>query len=205
MWTTVVAFQEPWEAHMLRGRLAAEGIPAIVALEHHVWTAWHFSTALGGVRVQVPDDRREEAKSVAAACRNGEFAALLEHDFGPFERIHCPHCGSEEYWKRRPLFYAAFAIAVSFMIGPLFPPQGWVYFCEKCQTKYRQPLCPTPPGKWALIAAVSVCIVLALMAPFLIAWLFPPYDYGYLAAVIVILIAARWASRRLSAPEEAEE
>ncbi len=57
MLTTVAAFREPWEAHMFCGRLMAEGIAAFVAHECHIGNAWHYSVALGGVKVQVSRKR----------------------------------------------------------------------------------------------------------------------------------------------------
>ena len=99
---------------MFCSRLEAEGIPAVIAHEYHIGNAWHFSTALGGVKVQVQDERQEEAKSIENSCRDGEFRSLLELDFGGLDDVRCPNCGSSEYWKRRPLLRAVIAIMVSF-------------------------------------------------------------------------------------------
>ncbi len=52
---TVETFRDPRDAHLLRMRLDVDGIPAVIANDLHVWNAWHMSTALGGVRVQVPN------------------------------------------------------------------------------------------------------------------------------------------------------
>ena len=50
---TIASFTSPLEAHMARGRLEAEGIPAFIAHENHIWAEWFLSNALGGVKVQV--------------------------------------------------------------------------------------------------------------------------------------------------------
>jgi hypothetical protein len=34
---TVTVATSPWEAHVLRGLLESEGIPAVLFNEHHVW------------------------------------------------------------------------------------------------------------------------------------------------------------------------
>jgi hypothetical protein len=39
------------EAYIVRGRLLAEGIPALVAFDQHVWANWSIPVALRGVRV----------------------------------------------------------------------------------------------------------------------------------------------------------
>ena len=61
---------------MFRARLCAEGVPAFIAHEYHIGNAWHYSVCLGGVKVQVPDDRKDEALSVEKLCRDGEFKSL---------------------------------------------------------------------------------------------------------------------------------
>lgn len=54
----------PIEAHILAGRLEAEGISAFVAHEHHVWANWFMSNALHRVKVQVVVEQAEEAFGV---------------------------------------------------------------------------------------------------------------------------------------------
>ena len=70
MLTTVASFREPWEAHMFRSRLAAEGVPAVLIHEYHIGNAWHYSTALGSVRVQVPAERKEDAELCGLALQS---------------------------------------------------------------------------------------------------------------------------------------
>ena len=83
MLTTVAAFREPWEAQLFCGRLEAEGIPAFVAFDCHIGIAWHYSVALGGVRVQVPADHWEDARAIESLCRAGTFKALLAANPAP--------------------------------------------------------------------------------------------------------------------------
>ena len=56
----VASFATPTEAHILRTRLEAEGIPCLIANEHIVNANPLWSNALGGVQVQVrqPDAAR---------------------------------------------------------------------------------------------------------------------------------------------------
>jgi len=65
---TVKTFRDPWDAHLFRMRLEADGIPAFVANDQHVWMKWPISTALGGVRVQVPNGCGEDAEDTLARC-----------------------------------------------------------------------------------------------------------------------------------------
>ena len=51
MLTTVAAFREPWEAHMFCSRLEAEGVPAFIAHEYHIWNAWRKTIPSRNLRV----------------------------------------------------------------------------------------------------------------------------------------------------------
>lgn len=53
---TVATFSKPEEAHMLRLRLEAGGVPAYIQDENMVQTDWLYSNAIGGVRVQIDED-----------------------------------------------------------------------------------------------------------------------------------------------------
>ncbi|HUE71918.1 MAG TPA: hypothetical protein VMP01_13615 [Pirellulaceae bacterium] len=64
---TVATYWDPMQAQIARLRLAHEGIPAFLEKEFTVLTAWHFTNAIGGIRLNVPVPRHEEARSVLAA------------------------------------------------------------------------------------------------------------------------------------------
>ena len=122
---------------MLRMRLEAEGMPAFVAYEFHIGNNWLWSTALGGVEVQVWHRLAKEARDVWQRCRDGEFRNDLVAEFGDIDDPLCPHCGSRNYWKRRPVSVMIF-FAILLPLGG-FPAWGWVYFCRKCGTKFELP------------------------------------------------------------------
>lgn len=86
---TVGSYSFPYEAHLARAKLESEGIPAFVADEHTINMQWLYSQALGGVKVQVPEDFAEQARE------------LLEEDLAqrPIEQelINCPQCGACEF------------------------------------------------------------------------------------------------------------
>jgi hypothetical protein len=101
MLTTIKTFRDPWEAHMFRGRLEAERIPAFLASDQHIWMQWQLSVALGGVRVQVPEFFADPAGEVLARCASGACQAELAEMFGDIEERRCPVCGARDI-KRRP-------------------------------------------------------------------------------------------------------
>ena len=73
MLVTVATYLEPAEAHVVRGRLEADGIPAHLANDGLVTLNWPWATALGGVHVQVSGDDVEAARAVVSAYQRGEL------------------------------------------------------------------------------------------------------------------------------------
>lgn len=72
---------EPVQAHILQGRLQAEGIPVFVADGGLVQTNPLWTMALGGVRVLVPEHLLGRAQAVMTALAEGRYA--LDEDAAP--------------------------------------------------------------------------------------------------------------------------
>jgi hypothetical protein len=54
MYTLASRHMTPVEDYIIKGRLEAEGLFAVVLFEHHIWAQWPISHALGGIRHHVP-------------------------------------------------------------------------------------------------------------------------------------------------------
>ena len=65
--TTIATFNKPEDAHLLRMRLEAGGIPAFIQDENLVQIGWLLANAIGGVRVQVADEDVASARELLAA------------------------------------------------------------------------------------------------------------------------------------------
>jgi hypothetical protein len=76
---------DPTEAHLLRGLLESEGIPAFVADGNIVQNNQFLTIAVGFVRVLVPESRFEEALALLKRFRAGEFALSEDVDVGEAE------------------------------------------------------------------------------------------------------------------------
>jgi len=63
---TVISFRDPFEANIVRAKLIAAGIDAIVTDELTVQANWFYSLAIGGVKVQVPDGDIALARNILA-------------------------------------------------------------------------------------------------------------------------------------------
>ena len=89
---TVATFSFPHEAHIAKLKLDAKGIPAFVADEHTINMQWLYSSAIGGVKLQVPAPFAEQATQALAE----DFSDLFESDDADDrEAPRCPTCGSQ--------------------------------------------------------------------------------------------------------------
>jgi hypothetical protein len=80
---TIAKFLDLIEARIVAGRLDAAGIPTHLPDVHHASANALVTVALGGVRLQVPADRVEEAKRI------------LSEDVALDDDV-CPTCGSAD-------------------------------------------------------------------------------------------------------------
>ena len=79
---TVASSLNSMTMHILRARLEAEGIPAILADANMAQSYSLVSVAVGGVRLQVPDKFVDEARQIIADVNLGALAMTDEDDVG---------------------------------------------------------------------------------------------------------------------------
>jgi len=60
----VASFSKLEEAHLLRLRLEAGGVPSFAQDENMVQMDWMYSNAFGGVRVQIAEEDADRAKEI---------------------------------------------------------------------------------------------------------------------------------------------
>lgn len=130
---TVTTTTNPIEAHIIRGRLEAEGIPAFVLFEHHVWANWWMSQALGGVRVQVPESYVEQAKAVLADIEQDTFQTELDQQQNQ-DVLTCPNCGSQD---THPVKWPAKLALTAFAVDFLLPYTRHRFKCDNCQHQWQ--------------------------------------------------------------------
>jgi hypothetical protein len=63
---TVATLGSLSEAYLLKSMLESSEIPSFIPDENTAQADWTLINAMGGIRVQVPDDFQEEAKRVLA-------------------------------------------------------------------------------------------------------------------------------------------
>ena len=126
------AFTSVHEAHLAKSVLDAAGIEATIADEHLMSMTWLDSNAVGGVKVVVPEDRLEEARSVLGS---GAIVAVpppndADHESDNGGSDTCVRCGSREFESRLP--GKRLAIISWLLIGfPLASPFRRRY-CRRC-------------------------------------------------------------------------
>ncbi len=131
MLITIARYFDPWEAHILRARLVAEGIPASVAGEQHMMADWPLSVALGGAALQVPSAHLDQAREVVALYHSGALMAELiaEH---PECEDRCPVCGRTDLKATVPHGQRAALIASFLLASAPFPTCASRMQCNSC-------------------------------------------------------------------------
>jgi len=130
---TVRAFSMPWQADVARATLETRGIPVSVADANTVSVNWLYSNAIGGVRVQVPEEFTEQANEILSSQVESIDGSTEEED-----DTVCPRCGKHKTTIVRKGKRWAF---LSWLLAgfPLFYPSK-MYQCKDCGEtwKYKQ-------------------------------------------------------------------
>lgn len=114
-------------AEIVRGRLEAEGIPAILGNRHLVTADWLYSQAMGGVRILVPPGYVVEAREVIAGIDAGEF---LEMESEPDRENACRVCGGVLAWKNAASW--KFSMFISNLLMIPIPFRKNLFYCPRC-------------------------------------------------------------------------
>jgi hypothetical protein len=135
MLATVARFLDPWEAHIVRARLEADGIPASVAHANHAIANWPMSIALGGTAVQVPASCLKQSRKILSDYQTGALEDELHAAIGT-QREHCPRCGSTDFVRTMPWQSRVVAALVIVIFAP-FPTSRTRRVCKHCQCTWR--------------------------------------------------------------------
>ncbi len=120
---TVAAYSTPAEAHVAITRLESAGIVAGIRDEIMITLDWTVSNAVGGVKIEVPDEEAEAAR---------EILGLTPPEEGV---LHCPHCGAAD---GRVRVLSGFALVCVLVKLPI-PMTRAVVDCRRCRKCYDVP------------------------------------------------------------------
>lgn len=135
MLVTLARFVDPWEAHVVRARLEADGIPATVAFAHHAIANWPMSLALGGTAVQVPGTLLDRSRALLADYAAGILEDELNEEAG-IQGEHCPACGSTDFKRTMPWQKRLGAIVVMLVFAP-YPTHRNRFICRACGCRWQ--------------------------------------------------------------------
>ncbi len=146
MLLTVARYFDPWEAHILRARLEAEGIPACVTGDQHIIANWPLSVALGGAALQVPEGHAGQAREIIAAYHAGVFEQDLVAAH-PEAAEACPGCGATQTSATVPFEQRALAVATFLLASAPFPTRASRLTCRACgrRRRYGEGMSPGAP------------------------------------------------------------
>ena len=144
------------EAHILKGRLLADGIPAFVEFEHVLYIRWDYSNLFGGVRVSVPSVCVEDALAVLRRLRTTTtYEMALEAEIGTDPCDQCGVCGSTDIKDERLLANLALFIAFSTNIPVPFSHHS--KSCKSCSAHWSTAELRSP----SLFTRAAIILILA--------------------------------------------
>jgi hypothetical protein len=150
-WVTVATFWQPTYAHIARLKLESEGIDCFIIDENLVATDWLWANAVGGIKLQVPEEDLLVASEILRL-------PTAEQD-DPIER--CPLCKSTRV--RFDKFSSSWSFILILTVGMLLlfiePMIGLIVFlpllliglgaqriCERCGHRWRSKSSMGPRG-----------------------------------------------------------
>lgn len=138
-WITVATFWQPMDAHMARIKLESMDIDCVLLDEYLVATDWLYANAVGGIKLQVHEERVAEAQEALERRGDGGSSdALADPDDGDSDGViryasidvTCPECGSTNVHRQRWTARSVF-LAILLLGFPLpFISRKWE--CEAC-------------------------------------------------------------------------
>lgn len=109
---TVETFDTPVAAHLARMRLEQVEIPAFLRDEHVIGLDPILADVLGGIRLDVPKSRLEDARRILAEDARVENDSLAGHALGA-DSDHCPQCGNKLHFGARPVWRRIVVVILS--------------------------------------------------------------------------------------------
>jgi Putative prokaryotic signal transducing protein len=133
-WVKVASFSQPFEAHLARTRLEAEGIACVVSDEYLVRVDWLLSNAIGGVKLMVPAG---EAAHAREALRPRPHLVVVAQAGTPADgEMICPRCRSYD------VYYSHYSRRIAgvfiLLLGFLVPWRDRRWTCTQCGYEWKE-------------------------------------------------------------------
>ena len=128
-WVTVATFWTSAETHIARLKLESEGIECMIVDENLVATDWLWANALGGIKLQVPEEDLQRARELLTTRAQH---ILVAADGEPLfdGQARCPRCGSDDIYTQR--FSRRMAFISILLLGAPLPLLRRRQRCAAC-------------------------------------------------------------------------
>lgn len=128
---TIAQFRDLPEAGLAKSKLESAGITCFLDNEFTIGANWLYSNALGGVKLNVPEENAEEAKAMLEETTESIASEESEEHL---EDSACPICGSTEIEAKN--FTRKFAALTLIFSLPLL--LFWKrYSCKNCGHRWK--------------------------------------------------------------------
>jgi hypothetical protein len=134
---TLTTFDNPIEAHIVKGLLESEAIPVYLVGEQFFSAQLFFNAGLTHIVLQVPAQQLSQAQQLLAQYKNGECEQPLNEAFNE-TNAPCSQCGCTETVQQSASIVDSFSIsaAMAYFSGVATKPM-YYKVCKQCQTKVR--------------------------------------------------------------------
>lgn len=130
---TLKVFQNAIEAHLIKSKLEAEGIPCVLFDENITTLAPFYSLVSGGIQLKISSLDVEAADEVLKEIASSKYT----NEQG--ETLHCPNCHSEDFYsdfKSSKSKINLFSWFSAIFFGSTMSFDNGVYKCKNCNTEF---------------------------------------------------------------------
>jgi len=135
-YVTIATYIGAWEAHLARTKLESEGIYALVLDDQTASINWIYSSAHGGVRLQVREE--DSARAIHLLETTSKIEPALQQESPALDTTAplCPACGSSNISRAR--FSLPVAVLSFLLFGLPFLFNRKLVVCTNCGRKWRR-------------------------------------------------------------------
>lgn len=131
-WITIKTFTYPHEAYIVQGKLESEGIRTFLKDEMTVQVYNFYSNAIGGVKLQIPEEDVDTALAILGEKKEVENEVVFLKESEITDKTHCPFCGSENISKKKsPNWLTLLPFIFARFILPVYKNTYTCFACEK--------------------------------------------------------------------------
>ncbi|MDD4729553.1 MAG: DUF2007 domain-containing protein [Dysgonamonadaceae bacterium] len=138
---TILTFTLPQDAYLPKALLESEGVKSILKDEHTVQVYNFYSSAVGGVKLQV---KKSDVENGLDILEKGGYIKSESAEEKKVEIVHlnketnkkeCPFCQSDNIGKMKQA--NMLTVIAYFLLGAIFPIFKTSYTCFDCEKTWR--------------------------------------------------------------------